>query len=111
MDVDAIRPGFDFVDVIEFAVQQADVLLAVIGTSWLHSIDSNGNRRLDNPEDFVRREIASALESNIRVIPVLVEGAQMPRSIDLPDDIKPLARRNAIEISHAFQHGCKSSGL
>ena len=58
-------------------------------------------RRIDNPEDFVRMEIATALKRDIRVIPVLVDGASMPRSVELPDDVKALARRNALEVSHA----------
>lgn len=104
MDVDTIQPGLDFVDAIEVAVRETDVLIVVIGSAWLNALDASGNRRLDNPEDFVRLEIATALNQNIRVIPVLVEGAMMPRSTDLPDDLKPLARRNAIEISHTRFH-------
>jgi hypothetical protein len=72
----------------------------VIGKRWLLSPDEGGKRRLDNLEDFVRLEIATALERNIRVIPVLVDAASMPRSNDLPDDLKLLARRNALELSH-----------
>ena len=100
MDVDTIQPGLDFVNAIESAVNETDVLLAVIGQSWLDIADSNGKRRLDNPEDFVRLEIGTALKRNIRVIPVLVDGALSPQSRDLPDDLKPLARRNAIEVRH-----------
>jgi hypothetical protein len=77
------------------------VLIAVIGKHWLLSSDGEGKRRLDNPEDFVRVEIATALKRNIRVIPVLVDGASIPRSSDLPDDLKLLARRNALEFSHS----------
>ena len=66
------------------------MLIAVIGKGWLISCDQEGQRRLDNPEDFVRIEIATALKRDIRVIPVLVDGASMPRSRDLPDDLKAL---------------------
>jgi len=104
MDVDTIQPGLDFVDAIEVAVRETNVLIVVIGSAWLNALNDSGIRRLDNPEDFVRLEIATALNQNIRVIPVLVEGATMPRSTDLPDDLKPLARRNAIEISHTRFH-------
>ncbi len=100
MDVDAIEPGADFVEVIERAVTDCDAFVAVIGSDWVTVTDDEGQRRLDNPDDFVRLEIAAALKRGIRVIPVLVEGAAMPRSIDLPDELKPLVRRNAIEISH-----------
>jgi hypothetical protein len=100
MDVDAIEPGEDFVQAIENAVSSTDIFLVVIGPNWLNATDNSGNRRLDNPEDFVRVEVVSALKRDVRVIPVLVDKATMPRSIDLPEDLKLLSRRNAIEISH-----------
>jgi hypothetical protein len=99
MDVDAIEPGADFVDYIEEAVGSCDVLVALIGGEWLESRDELGNRRLDDPEDFVRLEVAAGLERDIRVVPVLVEGATMPRAHDLPEQLRLLARRNALEIS------------
>jgi tetratricopeptide (TPR) repeat protein len=99
IDVD-LDPGIDFVEAIETSVASCDVLIAVIGKRWLLSSDEEGKRRLDNTEDFVRVEIATALRRKIRVIPVLVDGASMPRSSELPDDLKLLARRNALEISH-----------
>lgn len=98
MDIDTIAPGLDFVEVIQHAVQSCDVLIAVIGRQWLTVADATGQPRLANPEDFVRLEIATALERNIRVIPVLFEGAPMPRSTDLPDDLKRLSRRHAVEV-------------
>jgi tetratricopeptide (TPR) repeat protein len=108
MDIDAIALGDDFVTAIEKTVGECDVLIAVIGTRWLNCKDEEDSRRLDNPEDFVRREIATALKRDIRVIPVLVDGASMPRSIDLPDDLKPLVRRNALRISDAgFDDDCR----
>jgi len=73
MDIDTIEPGLDFVEVIEQAVGSCDALLALIGRQWLTLTDDDGQRRLDNPEDFVRLEIAAALVRNIRVIPVLVQ--------------------------------------
>jgi formylglycine-generating enzyme required for sulfatase activity len=104
MDIDTIEPGLDFVEVIEKAVGSCGVLIALIGRQWLTITDATGHRRLDNPEDFVRLEIATALDRNIRVIPVLVRGAPMPRSTDLPDALKKLARRNALEISDTRFH-------
>jgi tetratricopeptide (TPR) repeat protein len=100
IDVDNLEPGVDFVEAIEASVGSCDVLIAVIGKRWLTSSDEEGKRRLDNSDDFVRLEIATALKRNIRVIPVLVDGALMPRSSELPDDLKLLARRNALEVSH-----------
>jgi len=76
------------------------VLVAVIGKRWLSAADEEGRRRLDNPEDFVRVEVGTALKRGVRVIPVLVEGASMPRAAELPEELKPLARRNALNVSH-----------
>ena len=100
MDVDTIQPGVDFVKAIEDSVGSCDLLIAVIGRRWVISSDEEGRRRFDNAEDFVRLEIATALMRGIRVIPVLVDGASMPPSGELPDDLKSLVRRNPIEISH-----------
>lgn len=102
MDVNSIPLGLDFVDVIQHAVGSCDVLLAVIGRQWLTSTDAQGSRRLDNPEDFVRLEILAALERRIRVIPVLVGGAVMPRSTELPDVLQSFARRNALMVGDHF---------
>ena len=88
IDVDNLDPGVDFVEAIEQSVGSCDVLIAVIGKRWLISSEADGGRRLDNPDDFVRLEIAVALKRNIRVIPVLVDDASMPRANDLPDDLK-----------------------
>lgn len=108
MDVDSIGLGADFVKTIEETVGSCDVLIAVIGSRWLTCTDAQGSRRLDNPEDFVRTEIAAALRRDIRVIPVLVDGALMPRSTDLPDDLKQLVRRNALEVGDThFDDDCR----
>jgi hypothetical protein len=107
MDIDTIAPGEDFVKAIETTVAKCDVLIGVIGNNWLTSKDDHGDRRIENPEDFVRMEIATALKREIRVIPVLVDGALMPRSTDLPDDLKPLVRRNALPIGEtSFDGDC-----
>jgi hypothetical protein len=98
MDIDTIEPGVDFPEVIEQAVGSADVLLALIGRRWLSESDSSGHRRLDNAHDFVRLEIEAALRQGLRVIPVLVQDAQMPGAEALPESLAPLARRNALEI-------------
>jgi formylglycine-generating enzyme required for sulfatase activity len=104
MDIDTIEPGLDFVQVIEEAVGSCDALIVLIGRQWLTVTDATGRRRLDNPQDFVRLEVATALERNIRVIPVLVGGAPVPHSTDLPDVLRRLARRNALEISDTRFH-------
>jgi hypothetical protein len=108
MDLDAIDLGEDFVEAIETTVGRCDVLIAVIGNNWLNTKDERGSRRLDNPEDFVRMEIAAALKRKIRVIPVLVDGAVMPSSTDLPDDLKLIVRRNALRITGtSFDGDCQ----
>jgi TIR domain len=100
MDVDTLAPGVDFVEALEKSVGSCEVLVAVIGRHWLTVLDEEGKRRLENAEDFVRIEISTALKRGIRVIPTLVEGASMPHPSELPEDLKALARRNAIEVSH-----------
>jgi formylglycine-generating enzyme required for sulfatase activity len=98
MDIDHLQPGEDFVQVIEDAVGSCGVLIAIIGRQWLSS-PGNDSRRLDNPLDFVRLEISAALNRNIRVIPILVQGASMPNPQDLPEDLSRLTRRHALELS------------
>jgi len=98
-DVDSIELGDDFVQVISRAVGSCDVLLALIGDRWLTITDDRGRRRLDDPDDFVRLEIGAALERNVRIIPILVAGANMPRADELPAGLVGLERRQALELS------------
>ncbi len=77
MDIDAIDPGVDFVQAIEAAVSRVDFMLCVIGPNWLLT-DPSGQPRLADPHDFVALEVASALDREIRVVPVLVGGAELP---------------------------------
>jgi TIR domain-containing protein len=101
MDVAGIEPGRDFRRVIDQHVAECGVLLAVIGKDWLDAKDESGRQRLEDPMDFVRLETASALKRDIPVIPVLVRGAVMPRSEQLPPDLAELAFRNGVELTHA----------
>jgi TIR domain len=101
MDVSGITPGADFRKAIDDNVASCGVLLAIIGPAWCSMTNSAGERRLDDPNDFVRLEIASALTRKIAVIPVLVHDSKMPRPEDLPDNLKDLAFRNSVEITHA----------
>ena len=100
MDVDTIEPGVDFAGEIFRAVAASQVLVAVIGPAWLTMADSQGRRRLDDPDDLVRLEIETALARRVWVIPVLAEGAVMPTWRDLPETLAGLARRNALTIRH-----------
>jgi len=77
-DIDTIPPGDDFVEVLSEKVESCDVLLAVIGKSWLTVADAAGRPRIQNPEDFVAIEIGAALRRKVRVIPLLVGGGRMP---------------------------------
>jgi TIR domain len=101
MDVDAIPLGTNFSKVLHEEVAKCGVLLAVIGPNWLDARDEHGNRRLDSPNDFVRIEIAAALQRSIPVIPLLLDGARIPKADELPEDLKELALRNGMEIRHA----------
>jgi hypothetical protein len=98
-DVDTLRPGQDFVQAIESRLSDCAVMLAVIGREWATARDLAGNRRLDEPFDFVRLEIAAALtKPNVLVVPVLVEGATMPAPAELPENIRSLSRRHAVSV-------------
>jgi formylglycine-generating enzyme required for sulfatase activity len=97
MDVDAIPIGVDFRKHLTDAVAECDVLLAVIGDQWL-TVSQKGQRRLDDPRDFVRIEIEAALQRGVPVVPVLVGTVGMPGEDDLPDGLKPLAFRHAARL-------------
>lgn len=98
-DVDSIQPGDDFAAAVMAAVGSCDVLLALIGRQWLAVTDESGKRRLDNPDDFVRLEIETALARQVRIVPILVDGATMPHADDLPSSLRELVRRQAVELS------------
>jgi TIR domain len=107
MDIDAIPPGVPYDDYIAQAVGSCHVLIALIGPHWLTITDKAGRRRLDDPADLTRLEILAALKRNIRVIPALVGGAEMPAADELPDALKPLARRQAYELAdHRWNEDC-----
>ncbi len=99
MDVDSIAPGADFVEKIEEAIQSSGVALVLIGRDWL----SRGTNQhlLDDPSDFIRLETDTALRLGVPVIPILVERAQMPSAEELPESLRPLTRRNALELENA----------
>ncbi len=100
MDIDSIPAGVDFAEHIREEIEMCDVVLVLIGDNWISATDQDGRRRIDNPDDFVRLEIENAFSaSRVSVVPVLVEGAEMPRATDLPESLQRLARINAIELS------------
>jgi len=98
-DVDNIGPGVDFGDYIKIVLPRCRVALVLMGPQWISSADEAGNRRLDDQHDWVRVEIETALATpGLLLVPVLVNGARMPRSDELPESLKPLLRRNAASI-------------
>lgn len=100
-DIDAITPGAKFAKVIAERIENCDALIAIIGKDWLSAEDGEGKRRLDDPDDWVKAEIREALTRDKLVIPVLVEGARMPKDSELPAEIAALAGCHAIEISES----------
>lgn len=104
MDVDTLAPGADFVDEIARALARTSAMLVLIGPHWTDARADDGRRRLDVPQDYVRFEIATALQAGIRVIPVLVGGAALPKDAALPADIRPLLRRHAVDLSDTRWH-------
>src|SRR5215207_10499359 len=100
VDMDSIEPGSDFAETIQRAVSSCAVLLALIGRQWLTLTDEEGQRRLEDPDDYVRLEIQTALTRGVRVIPVLVDNARALRHQQLPEPLAKLARLNAVELSY-----------
>ncbi len=107
MDLETINPGSDFRLAIENSLSNCGVFLAIIGPTWLNiksPDDPSGARRLDDPADYVRQEVAAALKRgpSLPVVPVLVRGATMPAREQLPDDLKDLSYRNALILSETY---------
>lgn len=101
MDVDNIGLGQDFRDVLRERLTNCEVMLTLIGRNWTDVRDASGQRRLEQEGDFVRLEIATALERRVALTPVLVQEARMPDPSALPDDVKALAFRNGFALHHA----------
>ena len=104
IDVDGIPLGLNFVKLLREEVAKCDVLLAVIGRDWLDARDEDGTRRLNNPNDFVRIEVATALQRDIPVIPILLDGTRVPKADELPEDLRELPLRNGLGVHHASFH-------
>ena len=100
IDVDTIGKGVDFRTELAAALAATSVMLVLIGKDWLTSCNDKGKRRLDDPADYVRLEIASALAAKKRVLPILIDGADMPAEAVLPDDLKPFASQQASRLAH-----------
>jgi hypothetical protein len=99
MDIDSVPLGVDFVEHVSGQISRCSAVIVMIGKQWLRAKDKGRRRRLDNEDDLVRTEVAAALQQGIPVIPVFVQDAEMPRSDELPENIRSLSRRNGISLS------------
>ena len=104
-DIEGIDPGVDFAQALDKALQSCVVMLVLIGPRWLLHVDAQGHRRIDQPGDWIRQEVATALARQTRVIPVLLEGAALPAEDELPEDLRLLVRRQALELADGRWHG------
>lgn len=104
LDEESIEPGLPFAEVILKSLKRCSAVLVVIGPQWIEMTDASGNKRLDNPEDWVHQEIKLAMASKLRVIPVLVQGAEMPEADQLPEALKAFSALQAFSISDSETH-------
>jgi hypothetical protein len=104
MDIDTLRPGVDFAAEIRDTLARTDVVLVLIGPHWANARDDVGSRRLDDPNDYVRQEIATAVRGGVRIVPVLVGGSHLPKRDTLAEEIRPLTERHAVELSDRRWH-------
>jgi hypothetical protein len=100
LDAESIPAGADFVQELLGRVRSARVVLAVIGPRWLTAVDDTGRRRIDDPADWIRRELSEAFTAGVRVIPVLTDQAELPRESELPADIAALSRCQYRHLRH-----------
>lgn len=100
-DIEKIELGVDFERALNQALENCEIMLVLIGRQWLTIADAQGQRRLDQPNDWIRVEIVTALKRGVRVVPVLIDGAQLPAEADLPEDLRPLVRRQALAVEDA----------
>ena len=105
-----IEPGLDFIKVLNERVATCEIMLVVIGRDWLTTLDARGRKRIDDPNDFVHLEVKAALDRDIRVVPVLIDDAALPLMEELPEGLKPLARRQVVRISND-RFGADTGGL
>ncbi len=105
-DIEGIELGLEFAKSLEKALASCAVMLVLIGPQWLDMPDrKRGGRRLDHADDWIRQEIATALKRDVRVVPVLLEGAELPDAAALPEDLRSLAGRQAMELSDVRWRG------
>lgn len=110
-DVDNLAPGEVFADKIKRYIDDSDTVIVVIGKEWLDASDSNSSRRLDNENDWVRIEVGRGIEKGKRVIPLLVNGAEMPSKEHLPEDLQPITSVQAAELRNGRDFQNDMAGL
>ena len=111
MDVDVLISGADYRTQIGSIIEDCDVLLAIIGQEWTTITDDTGQRRLDNPDDQLRIEIATAFERKIAVVPILVHDAALPAAGNLPEDVRTLASRKPVQIQSGLPFNADAQKL
>jgi hypothetical protein len=99
MDIDSVPLGIDFVEHVSQQIARCSAVIVMIGRQWLKLKDKHRRRRLDDNDDLVRVEIATALKQGVPVIPVLVQEVAMPDAADLPENIRSLSRRHGTALS------------
>lgn len=104
-DIESLVPGADFADAMRQAVETCKLMLVVMGPQWASATGPDGRRRIDDPHDFIRVEVAAGLRSDRPIVPVLVGDAQMPPASELPEDLRPLTRFRALVLSHRDWQG------
>jgi hypothetical protein len=105
LDVESIPAGADYVEQLLGRVRGARVVLAVIGPRWIEATNGGGGRLIDDPADWVRRELVAAFEAGVRVIPVLTDEVRMPAELELPEELAALARRQFRRLRHREASG------
>jgi hypothetical protein len=111
-DRQSIESGDVFPETLRYAVGKCQVMLVLIGPEWLQAKNAAGLRRLEDPQDFVRQEIAQALNLNKKIIPVLFDEMRMPAASELPEGLKPLALCDALPLrGKAYEYEVQLSEL
>jgi len=100
-DVYNIVPGMSFVRELQSRMSDCELMVAVIGRRWLGAVDEHGELRLSDPHDFVRLELEAALSRSIPLIPLLVDGARMPKLDELPPSLQPLCEQQGVDVRNA----------
>jgi TIR domain len=100
-DARLLASGTDVDVILSKSLSQCRTLIVVIGKRWIGALDEHEHRRIADPADYVHREVAAALQRRLRIVPILVDGVDLPDTHSLPEALQPLTRHNAVKMSHA----------